>query len=216
MPQMDTGKIYTNQTGNMTRLSSLDNQYIFVCYVYDLNLIYGIPIKRREKGEILKAYTIIIDKLRQCGYQPTAHWLDNEASGLIKDINKVNNIMFRLIEPYVHRKNATERAIRTYKNHLNAALCCLPPNFLLNLWDRQIPQANKTINLLRASYINPKISAYTALEAAFDLNKTQLAPPGCPVLIHEASTQRKSWDLQAVDTAVLQVWLVDNKIKWLK
>ena len=63
---MDTGKIYTNQTGKMTRLSNLGNQYISVCYVYNLNLIHGIPIKTRGKGEILKAYTTIIDKLNQC------------------------------------------------------------------------------------------------------------------------------------------------------
>ena len=57
---MDTGQVYTDQTGKMTRLSSLGNQYLFVCYVYDLNAIHGIPIKTREKGEFLKAYTTIL------------------------------------------------------------------------------------------------------------------------------------------------------------
>jgi len=51
---LNTGKIYTDQTGKMSRLSSLGNQYLFICYVYDLNLIFGLPLKTREKGEILK------------------------------------------------------------------------------------------------------------------------------------------------------------------
>ena len=37
------------------------------------------------------------------------------------------------------------------------------------------------------------------MEGAFDFNKTPLALLGCPVLVHEAPTQRKSWDPLAVD-----------------
>ena len=174
----------------MSRLSSLGNQYLFNCYVYDLNLIFGLPLKTRKKGEILKAHATIIQKLEICGYTPTTHWLDNEASGLIKEFNKDKNIKYQLIEPYVHRKNATERANQTYKNHLIAGMCCLPPMFSMYLWDRLIPQADITINLLRASRQNPNISAYTAFEGVFDYNCTPLAPPGCLVLVHETPTQR--------------------------
>jgi hypothetical protein len=51
-----------------------------------------------------------------------------------------------------------------------------------------------TLNLLRPSQRNPKVSAYTMLEGNFDFNATPLAPPGIKVIIHEKPAQRGSWD----------------------
>ena len=46
----------------------------------------------------------MIYKLYKYGYQHTAYWLNIEVSGLIKNINKNNNINFEPNEPYVHGK----------------------------------------------------------------------------------------------------------------
>ena len=43
----------------------------------------------------------MIYKLYKYGYQHTAYWLNIEVSGLIKNINKNNNINFEPNEPFV-------------------------------------------------------------------------------------------------------------------
>jgi len=78
----------------------------------------------------------------------------------------------------MYRRNAAERAIRTFKNHFIAILYSTDPDFLLRLWDRLLPQALTTLNLLRGSRINPKLSAYAQLNGAFDFNRTPMGPPG--------------------------------------
>jgi hypothetical protein len=52
------------------------------------------------------------------------------------------------------------------------------PTFPLKLWDKLLPQATITLNLLRKSRINPRMSAYAQLNGHFDFNRTPLAPPG--------------------------------------
>jgi hypothetical protein len=94
----------------------------------------------------------------------------------------------------VHRRNAAERAIRTFKDHFIASLCSLDQAFPLHLWDRLVPQAFITLNLLRASRFHPQLSAWAALNGNFEINRTPLAPPGIRVLlVHEKPAQRDSW-----------------------
>ena len=56
-----------------------------------------------------------------------------------------------------------------------------------------------SLNLLRGSRINPKLSAYAQIHGAFDFNRTPLAPPGTKVLVHEKPDVRASWGAHAVD-----------------
>jgi hypothetical protein len=112
----------------------------------------------------------------------------------LKDFLTKEEINFQLIPPGMHRRNAAERAIRTWKNHFIAGLCTTDPNFPLFLWDKLVEQANITLNLLRASRLNPKLSAYAQLHGSFDFNRTPLAPPGTKVVIHVKPDKRNSWD----------------------
>ena len=64
----------------------------------------------------------------------------------------------------------------------------------MSLWDRLVPQAVMTLNLLRQSRKNPSISAYQHVNGNFDYNKLPLAPLGCAVEMHESTNRRKSWD----------------------
>ena len=50
-----------------------------------------------------------------------------------------------------------------------------------------------TLNILRPSQINPKLSAYNQVWGNFDFNKTPLAPPGCKVVVHESADKRDSF-----------------------
>ena len=61
------------------------------------------------------------------------------------------------------------------------------------------PQVQDTLNLLRASRINPNISAYEALNGPYNWDRYPLAPPGCKAIIYEAPAVRGSWASRGTD-----------------
>ncbi len=61
-------------------------------------------------------------------------------------------------------------------------------------WDRHLPQAEMTLNLMRAARCNPKLSAYTYLHGLHNFATTPLAPAGTKVVIHKKPQNRASWD----------------------
>jgi hypothetical protein len=44
------------------------------------------------------------------------------------------------------------------------------------LWDQVVKQAEITLNLMRQSHLNPKLSAYAQTQGAFNYNGAPLAP----------------------------------------
>ena len=110
--------------------------------------------------------------------------MDNECSQDLQRAIKKNDLSYQLIPPNQHRRNAAERAIRTFKNHLLAGLDTCDPKFPIHEWDRLLEQAELTINLLRNSRVNPSLSAHAYLSGVHDFNKMPLAPPGTKELIH--------------------------------
>ena len=86
--------------------------------------------------------------------------------------------------------NAAKRTIQTFKAAFIAALAATDSNFPLQLWDKLTPQVQDTLNLLRASRINPDISAYEALNGPNNWDRYPLAPPGCKAIIYEALAVR--------------------------
>jgi hypothetical protein len=91
--------------------------------------------------------------------------MDNQATKHIKNFLTNNECKLQLVEPHNHRVNAAEHAIQTFKDAFIAVLATTDSNFPLQLWDRITPQVQDTLNLMRASRINPNISAYEALTA---------------------------------------------------
>jgi hypothetical protein len=132
-----------------------------ILYDYDSNFIMPIPMKTRSAESILAMYKFGFTRLCETGRRPHHQRLNNEASALLKDFMRSEQIDFQLVPPHVHRRNAAERAICTFKNHFIAGLCSVDKDFPLHLWDKLLPQAELTINLLRSWRINPKISAWT-------------------------------------------------------
>jgi hypothetical protein len=51
------------------------------------------------------------------GFKPKLQTLDNEASTALKNFFTVNDIAYQLVPPHCHRRNASERAIKTFKEH---------------------------------------------------------------------------------------------------
>eukprot|EP00957_Ditylum_brightwellii_P161365 12286910-Ditylum_brightwellii.AAC.1 len=103
--------------------------------------------------------------------------MDNEVSVALMKVISKEKIKLQLAPPHVHRTNAAERAIQTFKDHFIAGLCNVHPQFPLQLWDRFIPQACMTLNMLRPSCPNPRISAKTQLNGIHNFNSMLLAPP---------------------------------------
>ena len=87
--------------------------------------------------------------------------LDDKASNLLKSTMDNNQTTYELVPPHIHRANMTKRAIQTIENHFKARLASLDPNFPLSKWDRLIEQCELTLNLLRASRLNPKLFSQT-------------------------------------------------------
>eukprot|EP00804_Cyclotella_cryptica_P028234 CCRYP_014586-RA/>CCRYP_014586-RA protein AED:0.41 eAED:0.41 QI:0/0/0/1/0/0.5/2/0/241 len=83
---------------------------------------------------------------------------------------------YELVPPGCHRRNAAEVAIRNFKAHFLSILAGTADDFPLRFWDKLLPQAEITINLLRQSNATPTVSAYAHLNGPFDYNKMPLAP----------------------------------------
>ena len=81
---------------------------------------------------------------------------------------------------------------RRKKGHFKVGLSTVDPNFPIREWDRLINQAEITLNLLRISRANPKLSAYAYLFGQFDYNKTPIIPPGTQVLVHDKADKRST------------------------
>jgi hypothetical protein len=63
----------------------------------------------------------------------------------------------------------------------------------MHLWDIILPQAVITLNMLRTSRINPKLSAATHLFGQYDFNRAPMAPPGTRFIAHETPGRRRTW-----------------------
>jgi len=164
--------IYIDQTGKFSYSSKRGNNYIFITYSYDSNAILVRPLKNRKGPELLSKLEEIHNYLQDRGFKPLHQFLDNETSNEMKRFLKERKVNYQLVPPHTHRKNAAERAIRTFKNHFITILCMAHPNFPMNLWCRLLPQVEMTLNMLRPCRINPRISAYTSLEGEFNLSVT--------------------------------------------
>ncbi|WP_281640541.1 Ty1/Copia family ribonuclease HI [Aurantimicrobium minutum] len=193
------GAVHSDLTGRFPIPSSSGNHYILVVYCYDANAILMLPLQNRKAETILTAYKEIVRKLVAGGCRPKLQRMDNECSTLLKEYMQAENIDYQLVPPHDHRRNAAERAIRTAKNHFVAGLCSVDPQFPMSQWDKLLPQAELTLNLLRGSRINPKLSAYEQLFGRYDFNRTPIAPPGIKVLAYVKSKVRKTWAPHAID-----------------
>jgi hypothetical protein len=62
--------------------------------------------------------------------------------------------------------------------------------FPLHLWDRLLPQAEITLNLLRTSRLHPQLSVAAHFHGLMDYNKTYFALPGCKIIAHKKPATR--------------------------
>jgi len=197
--ELATGKIYTDQTGRFPVTSTRGNKYILVAYDYDSNTINAKPLKSCTGPDLLKSYQTIQTLLEQRGLKPCVHFLDNECPNILKAFIHDKQEKYQLVPSHIHRRNAAERAIGTFKDHFISGLACLPKDFPLRLWCYLIPQAVLTLSLLHPSRINSHLSAHAQLHGAFNFNASLLDPPGTAVLIHKKPSQRGTWVFRGIE-----------------
>jgi hypothetical protein len=125
---------------------------------------------------MVRAFDLLIQFLIIRGLRPSLQCLDSEAYLALRNYLTKQGIYYQLVPPHIHRRNNAERAIQTFKNHFIAGLCSVDQNFPLKLWDKLLPQATITRNLLRKSRINPRMSAYSQINGDFDFNRTPMGP----------------------------------------
>ena len=116
----------------------------------DSNAILVEPLKSRKDPKLTRAYNTIMLRLKRAGIVPKKHILDNEVSEAMKEvIREEYNMEMELVPPGCHCRNAAEVAIRNFKAHFLSVLAGTANDFPPSLWDRLLPQAEITVNLLR-------------------------------------------------------------------
>jgi hypothetical protein len=156
-------------------------------------------MKGKSKESMLAAYTKVYKCIQEAGLRVNLQFLDNKCLQLISDFLKSQGVTKQLVPPHNHRANAAERAIQTAKNHLISSFCTTPSNFPLPIWDKLLPQAELTLNLLRGSRMNPKLSAWAQFNGPYDFNRTPIAPPRINVLVYVDPDSCGSWGTHAIE-----------------
>ena len=100
-------------------------------------------------------------------------------------------MQIELVPPGTHRRNASEVVIQNLKANFLSVLAGTAQSFPPSLWDRLLPQAKITINLLRQSNEIPNVSAYAYLSGPIDYNKMTLAPMGISVQVNKKNRQKR-------------------------
>ena len=191
--------VYSDQTGKFPTTSSRGNKYLMVMYYIDGSYIMMEPMKSRHENEMIRVHNILIDRLKERGFQPKKQILDNEISKAYEKSITKHGMEVERVPKEAHRRNAAEKAIQTAKNHIKAILAGCDDSFPMHLWDRLLPQVEMTCNLLRPANANPNISAYQYLYGNHDYEKHPLHPLGCKVQAFNDTKTRKSWEENSKD-----------------
>ena len=156
-------------------------------YDHNINAILAKPLKYCNEIGLLHVTTVLHHNLASCGLKPTYQILDNECPASIKHF--LRTISFQLVPPI----NAAEWDIQTYKSNFISGLRSCDPFFPLHLLDHLVPQATLTLNLMRSSLINLRLSAKAQLNGAYYFNPTPLAPPVTRIMVNKKTVNCRTW-----------------------
>eukprot|EP00804_Cyclotella_cryptica_P014311 CCRYP_019164-RA/>CCRYP_019164-RA protein AED:0.63 eAED:0.31 QI:0/0/0/0.75/1/1/4/0/681 len=120
--------------------------------------IHATPSSQTKQDNSLTALPQATITSWRCS--PQTHVLDNEISTAMKTlITDTYKMTYLISATGCHRRNAAEVAIRNFKSHFLSILAGVADDFPMKLWDKLLPQAEITINLLRQSNATPTVSA---------------------------------------------------------
>ena len=129
-------------------------------YDYNSNAILSETIKNKQAATICDAFLKIHKVLKAIGSEPKVYIMNNKCSSDLKEDMKKYEIDFQLDPPHIHRQNAAEQALRTYKNHFISGFSTTYPDLPTSEWYQLLSQCVIILNLLRNSRVNPSLSSY--------------------------------------------------------
>ncbi|KAJ1398010.1 hypothetical protein B484DRAFT_339767, partial [Ochromonadaceae sp. CCMP2298] len=156
--------------------------------------IHAVPLTSKTGLQQTRAHAETHEFWTRKGLKPTLARFDNESSKELEDFYAQAGIPIQFFPPSDHRANRAERAIQSFKNHFVATLATCDPKFPLLDWDLLLPQAELTVNLLRASTADPTVSAWEHVHGhPYDYDAHPFVHAGCKVVVHESPDTRGSW-----------------------
>ena len=170
--------------------------HFLIMYHYDLNLIHVELPKDHTASEYVRAYNRGLEFYRSHDptFVPTIEVMDNIRGDDIRTNLRRHNIQLQLVAANNHRTNNAERAIRTFKNHWIATIAGCSRFFPQTAYRHLVPHVEQTLNLMRASRINPNKSAYEMCNnRPYDYNANPLFIPGHRAVIWDSPADRKSF-----------------------
>ena len=87
---------------------------------------------------------------------------------------------------------------QSLQKQILSIIAVVSTDFPMYQWERLLPQAELTLNLIWKYNTTPTVLAYSSMFGPLDYNIMALSPMGCAVLIYENSNARASWDNHAV------------------
>ena len=126
-------KFHTNQTGWFPVTSSLGNKYVLVLFDADTNAILAEPLRDRSQEHLVAKQISLYSHLAERGFNPKVQFLDNECPKRLVAHFEKQGIKFTLVPPHLHRTNAAECSIQTFKAYLISGIASCDPNFPLHL-----------------------------------------------------------------------------------
>ena len=116
---------------------------------------------------------------------------DNETSLECREYFLSQRLPVQFVPPQMHRSNPAEKSVRTVKNHLISTLASTHPEFPDDLWDRLLPHAELTLNVMRPWRPDPSLSAWSGLyrgASLMTLPPTHFTPPANYVCLSTVPT----------------------------
>ena len=152
--------------------SNWGHAYFVVFYLCDANAINVEAIKNCIHSEIMIAFLKLYTFLTSKGFKPWLHKIDNEMSPAIKEFIKSQQTNIQYTPPDMHRQNAAEWTIHTWKNHFIASIAGTPDTFpLIANFCHLTNQYKYVLNMIWLNQQNQKLSI-------------PMAPPGTMCYVH--------------------------------
>ena len=116
-------KLYTDDTGCFPTRAQSGNQYIMIAFHTPTNAILVAPFKSRKDFHRMEAYNSIMKRLKYRNHHVDLQILDNEARAEYKTLMTAKwKVNYQMVPTHIHRRNAVERAIQTFKAHFLSVL----------------------------------------------------------------------------------------------
>jgi len=185
------GKLSADTTGKLQVNSVMGHSAVHVSYIQSANYIRLNSIKNRTEVNdmVMKTYNEAI----ALGHNINLVLTDNEMSGTAKAYFAKLKVPQKMVEPYNHRANDTERHIQTVKRHVIATLAGRDSECALANWDKAVQMAELTLSLLRRGTSEGQSSYHSYFGKAYDFNANPIAPWGVKVQAFVPKALRKSW-----------------------